>query len=160
MKYSSGFKESLLKKVLPPSNRSIAEVAKEAGVSDQSIRNWLKEVKSDIIDNGNAVINTRRSDNEKLNLIIEFGAISREKHGEWLRRQGLHSQHITQYKQELHDLMKDKGNKYKKEVQSLKKENRELQKELDRKEKALAEMSALYTLKKKAESLWGEKEDD
>ena len=40
------------------------------------------------------------------------------------------------------------------------KENKQLKKELAKKEKALAEMAALYTLKKKAEELWGEEEDD
>ena len=35
MKYSTGFRNNLLKKVLPPENRSIAEVSKETGVPDQ-----------------------------------------------------------------------------------------------------------------------------
>ncbi len=39
-------------------------------------------------------------------------------------------------------------------------ENKRLKKELAKKEKALAEMAALYTLKKKAEELWGDSEDD
>ncbi len=41
MKYSAGFKNNVLKKVLPPENRPISEVCKEAGVSDQKIWNWL-----------------------------------------------------------------------------------------------------------------------
>ena len=47
MNYSTGFKNSVLKKVLPPENRSISEVSKETGVSDQTIRNWLKVIKDD-----------------------------------------------------------------------------------------------------------------
>jgi hypothetical protein len=44
------------------------------------------------------------------------------------------------------------------EVKALRTENRALKKELTRKEKALAEASALLILKKKAALLWGENE--
>jgi hypothetical protein len=37
MKYSLAFKELQVKKVLPPMNRSIREVARETEVSDQTI---------------------------------------------------------------------------------------------------------------------------
>ena len=46
------------------------------------------------------------------------------------------------------------------EARSLRQENRDLKKELRRKEKALAETAALLVLKKKAASIWGEPEDD
>jgi hypothetical protein len=42
----------------------------------------------------------------------------------------------------------------------LEKKVRSLEKELSRKEKALAETAALLVLKKKADSIWGEPEDD
>ena len=41
MRYSQGFKHSVLRRVLPPSNEMISSVARETGVSDQTIRNWL-----------------------------------------------------------------------------------------------------------------------
>ena len=47
MPYSAGFKESQLKKILPPVSRSVAEVAKESGVSDQTLRNWLSKANAD-----------------------------------------------------------------------------------------------------------------
>jgi hypothetical protein len=45
-------------------------------------------------------------------------------------------------------------------LRALRAENRELKKALRRKEKALAETAALLVLKKKAELIWGEREDD
>ena len=54
--------------------------------------------------------------------------------------------------------MKDKENKLRLENQQLKKEKKELERELRRKEKALAEVAALLTLKKKADAIWGERE--
>ena len=37
MKYGKRLKKSALRKVLPPENRSVPEVAKELGISDQTI---------------------------------------------------------------------------------------------------------------------------
>ena len=46
------------------------------------------------------------------------------------------------------------------EVRTLKKENKSLKKDLNRKEKALAETAALLVLKKKAQEIWGGPEED
>ncbi len=46
------------------------------------------------------------------------------------------------------------------QTRQLREENKRLKKELRRKEKALAETSALLVLKKKAHLIWGEPEDD
>lgn len=149
MPYSAGFRESQLKKVLPPVSRPITEVAKEAGVSDQTLRRWLNKAKAGTLSKNETVGSAGRSSNEKLNLVIEVGSISPKEHGKWLREKGLHTEHITQYKQELRDLIQDKDKSEKDEKKKLIKENKMLKKELAKKEKALAEMAALYTLKKK-----------
>ena len=57
-------------------------------------------------------------------------------------------------------MVEDKNHAEKLEKKQLIQENKQLKKELRKKEKALAEMAALYTLKKKAEALWGDEEDD
>lgn len=160
MRYSLAFKESQLKKVLPPSNRSIIEVAAEAGISDQTLRNWINKSKEGTLKKGDTVSGAGRSPREKLNIVIESRTISDEKKGEWLREKGLHTEHITQYEQELRDMVENNNHKEKLKMKSLEKQNKELQKELRKKEKALAEMAALYTLKKKAEEIWGDGEDD
>ncbi len=160
MPYSAGFRESQLKKVLPPISRPITEVAKEAGVSVQTLRNWLSKAKAGTLSKKETVGSARRSSNEKLNLVIEAGSISPKGQGKWLREKGLHTEHLTQYKQELRDLIQDKDKTEKEKNKKLSKEIKRLKKELDKKEKALAEMAALYTLKKKAEELWGDEEDD
>ena len=40
MKYTTSFRNSVLKKILPPSNRSVASVSKETGVAVVTINNW------------------------------------------------------------------------------------------------------------------------
>jgi transposase len=159
MRYSLGFKEALVKKVLSPSSRSVFSVAKEAGVSYPSLRKWLKQAKDGTLEKQDAVGPAHRSSREKLSLLLEAKSLLPDDQGKWLRAQGLHSEHITLYEQELRDLMDNKDNKAKEENKQLKQENKRLKRELEKKEKALAEMAALYTLKKKAEKLWEENED-
>jgi len=40
MGYPAERKEAVLKKLLPPNNISIAELAKEEGISDATLYNW------------------------------------------------------------------------------------------------------------------------
>ena len=160
MKYSKRFKETVLRKVLPPENRSIPEVAKELGISDQTIYNWKK-----MLENGEELLDEDSSPSsigrvEKFNLLLEGKSLPEDESGKWLREKGLHSEHLNLWEQELKDILKDKETDLKQENAKLKKANKKLESELRRKEKALAEVAALLTLKKKAAEIWGEKEDD
>ncbi len=159
MKYSIGFKESIIKKTLAPGSQSISSIAKEAGISEQALRNWINKAKDGTLKQSGAG-SPNRSAREKLSLVIESRNISEEDLGKWLREHGLHTEHLNQYEQELRDMVENKHHDEKQTIKKLKKENRHLQKELDKKEKALAEMAALYTLKKKAEALWGDSGED
>ncbi len=104
MKYSTGFRNNIIKKVLPPENRSIAEVSKETGVSDQTIRNWLFRLKNDNLNPQDGEISPeQRSPSEKMSLIFESRSLSSEMKGEWLRKNGIHSEHLVLWEQELRD---------------------------------------------------------
>lgn len=160
MTYSLSFKESHIRKVLPPENQSISQVAKEAGLSYNTLKNWITKSKEGTLDKGNTVGNRSKPPREKLQLIIESKTISEKDMGRWLREKGLHFEHIILYEQELRDMVEDKKHDEKMEIKKLTKEIKRLNRELLKKEKALAEMAALYILKKKADELWGEDEDD
>lgn len=160
MRYSSTFKANILKKILPPENRPILEVCKETGIAAQTIYNWIKKTKDGTLNGENGLGANNRSFLEKFNLLLEGRGLSEDQLGQWLRENGLHSQHLSLWEQELKDTMSKSMHKDKEVIKELKKKNRDLEKELARKEKALAEMAALLTLKKKADKLWGGDEDD
>lgn len=160
MKYSLAFKEKVVRRVLPPNNESVREVSKEIGVSENSIYIWIKKVKEGTLEKDGDVFPSRRQPKEKFRLILEGRNISEEQQGEWLRKNGLHSEHLHQFEQEILEIVEDKSDIQKNENRQLKSKVKELEKELRRKEKALAEMAALLTLKKKADEIWGDPEDD
>lgn len=160
MRYSLAFKQNAIRRLLPPNEESVRSVSKEIGVSENTIYIWLKKVRSGTLEKDGEVAPHRRGLKEKLRLLLESKEINDENKGEWLRSNGLHSEHLHQYEQEIRETVVDKNEKQKEETKKLKQENKELKKELRRKDKALAEMAALMTLKKKwNEYLEGKEED-
>lgn len=160
MKYSQGFRESVLKKILPPSNMSINALSKELGIADQTIRNWKQKVKDGkMYSDSDEVSTAHRNPVEKFNLLLKSRTLKEEELGQWLRENGIHSETLKLWEQEVKEMMTEKEKQYKQELQTSKLKIKELEKELLRKEKALAEVAALLTLKKKAEAIWGVKED-
>ena len=96
---------------------------------------------------------------ERLEALLATHGMSEEALGAWCRERGLHTHHLVQWRR---DLVEEpvQGKKAAGEGRALREEIRALKKELRRKESALAETAALLTLKKKAASIWGDREDD
>lgn len=160
MKYSRSIRMSVLSKILPPTSQSIRSVSREMGISEQTIRNWRNESKSGKLEAEGAEKSPRYySSLEKYQLLLESARLSDEELGTFLRERGLHSEHLTLWNQELRDMVKRKSSQQDKDQKADKKRIRELERELARKEKALAEAAALLVLKKKLESLGEERED-
>lgn len=157
MKYSIGFRNSVLRKVLPPENRSVYQVAKEVGISAITIQSWLSRLKD-----GTMTIEAgdfeptpgQRGAEEKFKLLLESKSITDADLGDWLRRHGLHSEHLSLWEQELGDILKDKQQQLRRENTELKKQIKQLQREINKKDKAMAEALALITLKKKVTAIY------
>jgi len=159
MKYSIGFRASVVKKVQDGSGKSVLQVSKDTGVSVATINRWIQQFKSGTIslDGCDSLTPSQRNPGEKLSLLLESKTLPIEKRGEWLRQNGIHSEHLPLWEQELTSIMTDKQTDLNQENILLRKENKRLEKELARKEKALAETAVLLTLKKKYHNLF---EDD
>jgi hypothetical protein len=100
---------------------------------------------------------------EKLKAVIEFEGLQGEKRGEYLRREGLHSEHIAAWKTRMEAGLEGGGDLSaagRTERAADKKKIKELEKELHRKDRALAETTALLVLKKKADLIWGSGENE
>jgi transposase-like protein len=157
MKYTDGFRGSIIRQVL--AGKSAYQVAQETGVNVATIGNWLRKHKS-----GSLVIDGSegepkpgsRSLVEKLALLMQSKSLAEADRGEWLRQNGLHSQHLSLWEQELTTMMNDKKSKIDTENAALKRQNKELRTELAVKEKALAEAAILLTLKKNFRHLFQE----
>lgn len=152
MKYSDGFRSSIVRRVVEGGGKKVSLVAQETGVNVATIQSWMQKYKAGTLAlDGSEGESTpgQRNPGEKLALLLESQHLDEGARGEWLRQNGLHSEHLTLWEQELTAMMNDKQMSLKTENMALRKENKELQTELARKEKALAEAAVLLTLKKK-----------
>lgn len=160
-RYSAQFRNSVLKKMMPPENRTASEVAAEYNISMATIYNWKSKMKNGtLLTEDGAQSNRQRQPTEKFSLLLESKSVSESDFGGWLRNNGLHSQHLKVWEQELRETMTNGEKKARDELKAVKKQLKEQQKELQRKEKALAELAAIVTLQKKTELFLEEKEDD
>ena len=154
-KYSAKFKEEVVRKKL--SGRTVLEISRETGVSTIAIYEWLKKYQGGNLNTGYKKYAGNYSTDEKYNLLLESKSIPDENKGEWLRKKGVHSDHLSKWNDEIKTKMAE-PNKEKKEIQRLKEELKKAQREIKKKDKALAEAAALLVLKKKYQYLWEEEE--
>ena len=155
MLYAENFKKSMVQKLLLPGGPSVLSLSRETGVSEQSLYNW--KVKYQNKGSGESQRSPRQWTNEdKYEALLEAARLTGEDLGKWLREKGLRSEHIEIWRHE----MKKNLNQQKKNTELKEAKNRikELERELHRKDKALAEMSALVVLKKKVRLLWGDED--
>ena len=92
---------------------------------------------------------------EKLAAVLEAAALSEENLGVFLRTRGLHDAQLQQWRDQMLIGLEPKAVK-----RSESKRIHALEKELRRKDMALAETAALLVLKKKAQEIWGDEDDD
>jgi transposase-like protein len=163
IQYSAEFKEQLLAKVFSPDSPSTVELAKRAGVPYATLYTWIKmsKHKNSIPSSTRSLRPASQSAEAKLRAVIETLDKTEEERSAYCRAHGFYPHHLEAWKaQILNGLDTTDTKKEKAEQQHLTKENKHLKSELNRKDKALAVVSALLILKKKADLLWGEKEDD
>jgi hypothetical protein len=143
--------------VVEDGTKSVYQVSKETGVSSTTINSWIEMHKAGklALDSTDELTPSDRSPGEKFALLLESKKLDDESRGEWLRKQGLHSEHLPLWEQELAGMVQDKQSALKRENNDLRKEKKQLEKELKAKErelavkeKALADAAVLLLLKK------------
>ena len=149
------FKRAAVEKLKSRGSRSVEEIATAVGVSSWSLYQWSKRY-----GNEQGMKRNRRpaerSAREKLKAVIEYEGLEGDKQGEYLRREGLHSDHIAGWKKSMEAGLESGGGVNQRTDRNLdKRKIKELEKELHRKDRALAETTALLVVKKKADLIWG-----
>lgn len=161
---SSERKEAALKKLLPPHNLSVSEVAKEEGVSTKTLYNWRKASKLEGKPVPGPIKKTESWSGEaKLATVIETATLTEVELGKYCREKGLYPEQIKAWKDALIqgvEIASTNTQQVKKESKADKKKIRALEKELRQKEKALAETAALLVLRKKLKAFYGEVSED
>lgn len=98
--YSKERRNAVLNKLLPPINRSVAEVAREGGIAEQTLYNWRKI----LIEKSRSAPGSKRSSEEwsaesKLSVVIETTPLSEAELNQYCREQVLYPEQVKQWKQ-------------------------------------------------------------
>jgi len=163
-RYSEERKLAVLKKLLPPYNHSVSDIAREEGISEATLYNWRTQTKQQ----GSPVPGSGKTSDQwsaeaKFAVAVETATLSESELSEYCRQKGLYPEQVKEWKAACIQGQLSEAERRKQEREQAKKDKKrikELERELNRKEKALAETAALLVLRKKFNALWEEREDD
>ena len=166
MVYSEKFKSQMVSKMVGPHAVSASTLAVEVGIHQPTLSRWLREARivpgmTKQTRKPESRVRPQRpqdwSPEEKLRVVVEALDLTDEELGAFLRKEGLHQAQLDAWSVKARlSLSSGKGGK---KASTESKRIRELERELRRKEKALAETAALLVLKKKARAIWGDEDD-
>ena len=158
-RFSSEFKEAIVTKIMNRGNLTIDEICEREGVVRSSAFKWLKDHASVAVMKKHNK-SKKWTAEEKLKIIIETSAMNEDDLGVHLRRKGLHSHQLIEWREDILKGLAPISRKQQSPKDDRDGKIKELERELLRKDKALAEASALLILQKKIDLIWGSKDED
>lgn len=165
MDYPQRFKEAMVRKMTATGRPPTVDLAEEMGVHPSTLSRWVREA-GNVGDMSQKKIKGtgRRPDDrtpqEKLQLLLEASLLTDEELGAFLREKGLHEAQLESWQRDAEAGLAGQPMASRPKNSPEARRIRDLEKELKRKDRALAEAAALIVLKKKAEALWGVEDDD
>jgi transposase len=161
----------MVKKMTGPNAMSANALGKESGICQATLSRWLREAANlDQVtpppENRKKTTKGKRAQDwtaaEKFEVVMEASKISEDELGAFLRRRGLHLAQLEEWRQQAISGLNASttSRRGRPKVTDEQKRIRELEREVRRKEKALAEAAALLVLKKKVQAIWGDEDDD
>jgi len=168
--FTKSFKIQAVEKALSRGDdTTLSEIAHSLDIGASTLSKWIVKAKNQEFDtvSPNEINNMSKdkrpqdwTQEERLNLVISCGSLTDEALSEYCREQGAYPHHVQQWKQDFINGSTQKASAVSRsEVKGLKHENKTLKKELNRKDKALAETAALLVLQKKVQQIWGNAEE-
>ena len=155
-RYSRERKEFILSKLLE-GNCSVAELSKKEGISTKTLYAWRKQANRSGLSMSNRQSPSSWNKHRKFTVVLETASFNSEQLSAYCRENGLYPEQIAQWReacmQGIESSLID-PKKAKEQVRELKKDKQQLERELRRKDKALAESAALLVLAKKYRPLW------
>jgi hypothetical protein len=150
--------------MMPPLNKPVSQLANEHGISKKTLYAWRLEVKGQGMPvPGNGKNAEDWTSEDKFAVVVETASLNAAALAAYCRRKGLFAEQIAAWR----EVCRTANASATQQARGLREQSkgdrtriRQLEKELTRKEKALAEAAALLILRKKAQAIWGDKEED
>jgi transposase-like protein len=156
MRYGTDVKRTALEKLMRPGGPKVSELSIELGINETTLYGWVRKARNGGM-NGNETRREKMNSREKLAAVLEAGKLGEAELGHWLREKGFQEDQLKQWTREIDTALGSAAGQSVREAE-LERELKAANKELHRKDKALAEMTALVVLKKKLAAILGEED--
>ena len=163
MGYSPTRKSAVLKRMLPPNTMAIRQLSQEEGISEATLHKWRAEARSkgQLLPDADAGPEGWSS-RDKFAAVLETAAMNEADLAEYCRKRGLFPEQIKAWRlacEQANDWDRASTARLGQATKEERKRIKDLERELARKDRALAETAALLVLRKKASAIWGDGED-
>ena len=164
--YDASVRDAVRQRMSPPNRESVPEIARDTGIAVQTLYSWRSQWQKQ----GLLVPATSRppeqwSPADKSATVIQTAGLSGVELGSFCRERGLYPKQVARWRQAAEDAngpnapsMSDQRELQRKNHEQAR-EIRRLQRELEKKEKALSEAATLLVLSKKLDQLWSRDQD-
>jgi len=149
-RYGQAMKDRVVARLLPPESLPIETLSQEVGISVTTLERWR----------GEALTRPARerawSAAARLEAVVATAALDEAGQNAWCREHGLYRSELERWRQGASEALADPGEARasRAETQADRKRIKELERELRRKDKALAETAALLVLSKKLSAIF------
>ena len=155
-RYGQQFKDAVMARLLPPESSSLEAVSQKVGISVATLERWRAAA---LPANDGSAGPRQWSPAARLEAVIATAAMDEAARSAWWREHGLYPTDLDRWKQDalggLGELRDDGAAEGRQERRRIK----ELERDLSRKDKALAETAALLVLSKKLSAIFRNGED-
>lgn len=155
----------MVQRMVGPNALTATQLAKQVGVTQPTLSKWLREAhRAAMTTKTNAPGQPASSGppktaEDKLRVVLAAERLAPDERGAFLRRQGVHDSELEAWRAAMLQALGGRSAQNSASRPADQRRIRELEKQLGRKDRALAETAALLVLAKKAESLWGDGDD-
>lgn len=160
--YSQKFRSQMVRKMVGPPTVSASSLSQDSGVPQTTLSRWLSAASKVAGMSNTKKSSARRPQDwpaaQKMAVVLEASTLSDDDLGAFLRQRGLHMAQLEQWRAQMLQGLETTPRRKKTSPEA--RRLRALEREVLRKDKALAEASALLILKKKAAAIWGDVDDD
>jgi transposase-like protein len=164
VRYTAEQRQWAVSQMGPPVNRTIRSLALATGITEVSLRTWRNAALIEgLLVRKDGKQSERWSGPEKFRIVVESAPLNAEELSAYCRQRGLLPDQIQQWRtacEQANAPMTTSQGVVKPDSAMARDRIKMLEREIRRKDAALAETAALLVLRKKADAIWGKDEDE
>lgn len=161
--YSQELKDSIVTRLITKETTA-SDLARETGISINTIYRWRDKAEKNGISSTTKFKSADKwSTQDKFQIVLESALLNEIELAEYCRKKGLYPHQVKDWKNacmQANGGVAEEASRLNLQLKKIEKEKKKIERELYRKEKALAETAALLVLRKNADAIWGEPEEE